>query len=302
MHTNSTPALFTLRNAMLRSSTAILAICGLMQTAKATNNHFLPGDAFFSIEISQADIVRWADSTEKELKLDYSRFDGEFFACGSLGYSTLAVEGFVPELRSALVEAYWRYADGVRPLYRDEGNDGHSVLEQTNSVVALIYNKSFDLKLPLGLKFNEDWSAQGLRHYSGLFETAKPVVIDWKEAATVSPLRIREKLDPLSHTAGGYEVGRTLDEALHIGGDDVQIVLVGFAEQKGYAMFKRCPNLQSIFDGEEYARYMVVTKEMIREFSCDDKGGWTEAATQIPLIGEDSKIPKRVWLPGVPKK
>ena len=286
---------------MRRTVISALVTCLAASLAVATNNSFLPGDAFFSVALSQSVIERWTASSEATFEFSYARFDGEFFACGNTGYSTLAVEGISPELRLALAEAYWRYVSSNRPLYREEGNDGKSVLEQTNSVVALIYNKSFDLEFPLGLKFNEDWVSQGSGQYSGYFETAKPVTFDWKNAASIAPLSIREKLDPLAHLAASYDVARTIDEPLHIGSEDIQIVLVGFVEQDGYAVIQRCPDLQLIFDYADGARFMVVTKGVIREFDCDEKGLRTESTIKLPLTGSNSWIPKIPLKPNNPQ-
>ena len=135
---------------------ALFAFLAATATSVAHNNYFLPGDAFFSVAVPQSDILTWSASTADTLELSYSRFDGEFFACGNIGYTRLTVTGVSADFRSALVEAYWRFTSGHRPLYREEGDDGKSILEQTNSVVALVYGKDFSLDFPLGLKFNED--------------------------------------------------------------------------------------------------------------------------------------------------
>lgn len=277
---------------------ALLALVVAASPAAAHNNYFLPGDAFFSVAVPQSDILSWSASSADTLELSYSRFDGEFFACGNIGYTSLSVTGVSADFRSGLVEAYWRFTNGHRPLYREEGDEGKSVLEQTNSVVALVYSKDFSLDLPLGLKFNEDWATQGAGRYCGLFTTSQPVVIDWKQASTVAPLPIVEKLDPTAHLASSYEVARTMDDALHIKADDIMIVLVGFADQKAYAVTQRCPELQSILDIEEGSRYMVVTKTQIREFNCDENGKWTETTIKLPVASDDSWIPKTPLTPG----
>ena len=209
----------------------------------------------------------------------------------------MTVTGVSADFRSALVEAYWRFTSGHRPLYREEGDEGKSALEQTNSVVALVYSKDFSLDLPLGLKFNEDWTTQGAGRYCGLFTSAQPVMLDWKQAVAVAPLPVAEKLDPIAHLASSYEVSRTLDDALHIKADDIMIVLVGFAEQKAYAVTQRCPELQSILDLEDGSRYMVITKIQIRDFNCDENGKWTETTIRLPIASDDSWMPKKPLTP-----
>jgi hypothetical protein len=259
----------------------------------AHNNYFLPGDAFFSVAIPQSDLFSWSNSSADTLELSYSRFDGEFFACGNIGYTSLTITGVSGDFRSGLVEACWRFSDGNRPLYREEGYEGKSVLNQTNSVVALVYSKHFGLDLPLGLKFNEDWITQGAGRYCGLFSTSQPVMLDWKQAATVDPLPVVEKLDPTAHLPSSYEVAHTIDDALHIKADDIMIVLVGFADQKDSAVRQSCPQLQSILNFEEGSRYMVVTKTQLRDFNCAENGKWTETAIKLPVVSDDSWMPTR---------
>ncbi|HRQ90565.1 MAG TPA: hypothetical protein PLA50_17355 [Bacteroidia bacterium] len=275
---------------------AFLGLTFAASPSMATNNYFLPGDAFFSVAISQSDILSWTASTSENLDLAYSRFDGEFYACGNIGYSKLSVLGFTADHRSALAEAYWRFAESQRPVYREEGDDGQSSLEQINSVVALIYHKDFDMRHALGLKFNEDWVAQGGGHYSGLFTTSKPVMLDWKYASEVAPLAVQERLDPKAHLTSSYEVAHTIDEPLHIDADDIMIVLVGFAAQEGYVA-QRCPELQSILDHERGAQYMVVTESQVRIFFCEDNGNFAESTITIPVSPHASRIPEKPLSP-----
>lgn len=287
---------------MKRILAALLTCCLVVLPATGHNNYFLPGDAFFSVSISQQLIEQWSDSKEKSFTFRYSRFDGEFFACGNIGYGSLSVEDITPELRAALAEAYWHFVSGTRPIYREEGDDGESKLEQVNSVVALIYPKSFDLKLPLGLKFNEDWPTQGGGRYGGFFESAKAVAIDWRLAAQMPSLPIREKLAPLAHLAENYDIPRVIGGPLHIDSKDIQIILVGFTEQKGYEVTQRCPNLEAILESEDGAEYAVVTAEQVRMFRCGENGAWEETVIKFPVAADKSWIPKRATGPVVPTK
>jgi len=274
---------------MRKQFIALLAFVVATVPAAAHNNYFLPGDAFFSVAVSQSDMSGWSKSSADTLELSYSRFDDEFFACGNIGYTSLTVTGVSAEFRSGLAEAYRRFTSGHVPLYREEGDGRQSVLEQTNSVVALVYSKHFNLDLPLGLKFNEDWMTQGSGRYCGLFTTSQPVILDWSKAGSVDPLPVVEKLEPTAHLASSYEVANTMDDVLHIKADDIMMVLVGFANQKSYAVVQGCPELQSIFDSEDGARYMAVTKTQIRDFNCDKNGKWTETVLE-PVAAEKVKL------------
>lgn len=266
---------------MRSTLTTLLAVLLFASSAAATNNYFLPGDAFFSIALSREKMKKWKESSEDGFEFFYERFDDSFFACGNIGYSTLVMEGIGPEMRRALVAAYDSYAGGIAPVFReDQGNDGRAVMSQINSVVALIYHKSYDLDWGLGLKFNEKWAAQGGHQYAGFLTSAKAVVEDWRNAFHVAPLAVRERLDPEAHLAANYEVARTQDDPLHISSDDVQIVLVGFAETTNLVA-QRCANLQAVFDDEQGARYLVVTKGLVREFEYDEAEGWKQTALEV---------------------
>ncbi|MDB6072147.1 MAG: hypothetical protein JWL81_3318 [Verrucomicrobiales bacterium] len=266
--------------------------------AEAHNNYFLPGDAFFSVAVERSDILQWTAATGDTLEVSYARFDGEFVACGNIGYSRLCLTGVTPAFRSAMAEAYWRFAQGVRPEYREEGNDGKSVLQESNCVVALIYGRDFSLDYPLGLKFNEDWVAQGAGRYGGFFTESGPVMKDWKYAAAVPPLPVVEKPGPSAHLAANYEVARTIDDALHIKAGDITVFLVGFVKQSEYgSVIQRCPDLQEIHNSVDGARYMAITKDLIRDFECDEKGSWTETPLKLPIPPESSAIPEKPTVP-----
>ena len=284
---------------MCKQFIALIAFVVAASPVAAHNNYFLPGDSFFSVAIPQSDILSWSTSSADTLELSYSRFDGEFYACGNIGYMNLTVTGVSPDFRSALSEAYWRFTSGHRPLYREQGGDDKSVLEQANSVVALVYSKDFSLNLPLGLKFNEDWNTQGAGRYGGLFTASRPVMLDWKQASAVGPLPVAEKLDPAAHLAFSYNEAHAIGDPLHMRADDIMVVLVGFADQKADdpEATQRCPDLQSILDSENRSRYMVITKDRIRDFNCDENGKWTETTIKLPITRNDSWIPKKPLTP-----
>lgn len=119
-----------------------IALWCLPSTALAHNNYFLPGDAFFSVTLTRDTIREWTTNEGGDFEFHYTRFDGQFMACGNIGYTKLKVSGIDDSLRSALSEAYWRYSSNERPLYRLE-NDNPKELSQVNGVVALIYNSDF---------------------------------------------------------------------------------------------------------------------------------------------------------------
>lgn len=261
----------------------------LAGTAQAHNNYFLPGDSLFSVSITRDVIKKWMESSEPEFEFHYSRFDGQFMACGNIGYTKLKVVGIDASFRSALSEAYWRYSSNERPLYRLE-DDNPKDLSQVNGIVALIYNADFDG--PLGLKLNEDWQAQGAGRYCGLFETAQPVVADWQLGTKFPPLKLDVDLAPLRHLQSGGEIHRTMDTQLTATAKNLKMVIVGFASQDGYSVMQTCPNLQRIYDYEDRTEYVTVDPKGITTFSCNENGLWKEERIEMPVSERSSWIPK----------
>lgn len=267
---------------------SILLGC-LSTSARAHNNYFLPGDAFFSVSLTRDTIREWMNNDGDDFEFHYSRFDGQFMACGNIGYTKLKVREIDEKFRAALSEAYWRYTNNERPLFRLE-NDNPKELSQVNGIVALIY--SSDFSGPLGLKLNEDWQTQGAGRYCGLFKTAEPVVVDWTLGPKFPPLKIDQSLEPLRHLRSGGDVHRTMEVELTASAKNLKIVLVGFASQDGYAVMQTCPNLQRIYDYEDRTEYVGVDPKGLTTFSCNENGLWKEERIDTPVSGRSSWIPK----------
>lgn len=279
-----------------------LGCLSLARSVLATNNWFLPGDAFFSVVLSKKDMQQWL-APEQQAKTShlfkYERLDGGYYLCGHSGYRQLEVEGITPEMRLALAEAYADFVSYQRPLYTEvEHEDGQVELEQVNGVVVLLYNKNFDLKNSLGLKYNEDWPKEGGGHYSGLFKTQGPVLEDWQKSVLVAPLQVRELAlakDQARQEAPAYENNDFSDIPLHIHCNDLQIILVGFIGQvQEPDSWYRCAELQDIYDNKNYAQYSVVTPQLIRKFRCEIKKQsqheWVETKIILPLPPKESRI------------
>ncbi|WP_038166360.1 hypothetical protein [Verrucomicrobium sp. BvORR106] len=285
----------------MRTILVSLALFGLVVLpVSAHNNYFLPGDAFFSVTLTRELMEKWMKSEEAAFEFSYDRFDGDFFACGNIGYASLVVDGITPELRQALTEAYWRFASSPAPTYQLIEDDGKGQLTQTNGVVALIYNKDFKVgEDALGLKFNEDWSEQGAGRYCGYIDASEAVMRDWRGAKGVAPLAVREKPSATAHLADNYEVAHTMESTLHIGGKEIMIVLVGIADYKGFGTMTTCPDLKGIFNSEVGAVYTLVKEGTFREFSCNEDGVWSAEAVKLPVPSGESRVPEKIVTPVV---
>lgn len=268
----------------MRPILVTLALFGLaVLPLRAHNNYFLPGDAFFSVTLTRELVEKWMKSDETTFEFTYDRFDGDFFACGNIGYTSLVVDGITPELRQALTEAYWRFASGIAPSYQLIDDD-KGQLAQTNGVVALIYNKDFKMEHgALGLKYNEDWNDQGAGRYGGYIDASEAVMRDWRGAKDMAPLAVREKPSATAHLADNYEVAHTMESSLHVGGKEIMIALVGITDYQGFGTMSTCSDLKDIFNSEDGASYTLVKEGAFREFSCNEDGVWNAESVKLPI-------------------
>lgn len=266
---------------------AILISIWAVVPLNAHNNFYIPGDAFFSVSLSREVIKRWTNNKTGLFTFDYCRFDGEFMACGNLGYSKLQLSGITTEFRDSLLEAYWRYENP--PVYRQEGDDPDE-LTQINSVVALIYNADFSG--PLGLRLNEDWEKQGDGVYGGIIKDYRAVVADWRLGSVYPPLEITNGIKAGMHLLTGEGAPGTINQPLYIDCSRIKILLVGHSEMKGF--FPVCPNLKAIHDPDaEFISYIEVTGDGFTEHSLDERySEWKKNVVKVPVPLRKSQIPK----------
>lgn len=247
-------------------------------SVKAHDNHFLPGDAFFSVSFTRDSLHFWIENEPQTFDLKYARFDGKHTTDGSLGYSKLQIQDINDAFRTTVTKAYWRFTALQRPLFRLESDD-QEVFTQTNGVVALIYSKGFQ-GTP-GLKYNENWQIEGLRNYAGLFTKAGPVIEDWSKGPEVLPLKLANPVPPLAHIPMEDEAKRSMTAPVMVKAIDIKILFVGFTEQKeGFESTQTCPNLQKIYDNVPGTEYMVIDSEGFTKFSCNSNGKWEQKHTE----------------------
>ena len=258
-------------------------------SAKAHNNYFLPGDAFFSVSLTR-DVVRdWMSNDGTDFDFNYSRFDGQFMACGNIGYTKLNVTGIDDNFRSALAEAYWRFTRGVYPEFQEVDYETGKQ-RQTNAVVALIYNKDFDGIL--GLKYNENWIKEGAGVYGGLFSSSRPVVLDWRSAASFESLKLNNPIKALEHLGGQMEVHHTVDKPLEVSAKEIKIALVGITKDGGFGTQATCPNLEAIFMSSPFTEYVMIHSNRYELFAFDENGRKEYEEIVIPVDENESEIPQ----------
>jgi len=273
----------------MKSPTLLLSflLWCLIVSAKAHNNYFLPGDALFSVSLTRDVVREWMSNDGTDFEFNYSRFDGQFMACGNIGYTKLKVTGVDDKFRSALVEAYWRFTRGVYPEFQEVDYETGEQ-RQTNAVVALIYNEDFDGIL--GLKYNENWIKEGAGVYGGLFSSSRPVVLDWRSATDFESLKLDKPIKSLAHLGGQIEVHHTVETPLEISAKGIKIALVGIAKDAGSGTQATCPNLESIFMGSSFAEYVMVYSNRYEFFSFDENGRKEHNEIRMPVDEDDSEI------------
>lgn len=246
--------------------------------ARANNNYFLPGDAFFHALVTSEEMEAIATGEGETLTLEYDRHpssEGAF--CGYAGYKNLTLGNMTYEKRNALKLAYRylraQHARIVResPKMDTEllGNGDIRLVpvenpappQEQNPLSLYVYSTGFDpQRYALGLKFNENWAAElkslGVTHDHARmdpFLTAFPAIeTDWRDAARVPALKVDLPQD-VEESNYGIREPMILKE-------NVKFVLCD-------------PTLlPKLFDREDYWGFVLVEGESVRSITFDERG------------------------------
>lgn len=161
--------------------------------ARAHNNQFLQGDAYFSAELNQQTIVT---AKQKDgVKFAYRGYRSVMMFCGYMGYQNLSITDKEGKYHEVLRQAYAtiRKAYPAEPL--EEGFDGERV--EPNPIKVYFYNKTYDEnELGVGLRYNENWvQDQGgdgkHARYDSAVNARWSVVQDWKLGDKVPALGVK---------------------------------------------------------------------------------------------------------------
>lgn len=260
----------------------ILTLFGLVGPLLAHNNYFLPGDAFFATSLTGEKIKKLKEDGSTKINFSYTRMDNSFMACGNVGYSQLEISNFDSAMKANLILAYEKARRKQKPFFIKTQKEGEEKLTEWNPVAALIYNKG-KVSFPLGVKFNEDWQAQGAGKYGGFLDDSWSVLQDWSRGADVPPLKLLKQPGAMTHLKAGGAAHRTIDDALKLNAQDAEIVIVGILKRNSWVT-NECPNLKLLAQqinwhsnvGDE-AFYLRVTSEGVSYFEYDRDGNETES-------------------------
>lgn len=187
------------------SRKAALALCvGILAAGCAcevlgNNNLFLPGDAYFPTELTEADLVGFKADAKDPPLITYSSFGGYQGAfCGYAGYMRAKVPQLDDAFLKNLKKAYAKIREyDERELREVVSEDGTKKLLETNGIRVLFYPASFEFpKFKLGLRYNESWvsDAEKFGHLRShlrlcsLIDDADAVMECWRDAEIVAPL------------------------------------------------------------------------------------------------------------------
>ncbi|TWT90042.1 hypothetical protein Mal64_04250 [Pseudobythopirellula maris] len=170
--------------------------------ARANNNFFLPGDAYFPTSLTSEGLEELETAKEGLHVFEYSSFgeyEGTF--CGFAGYKNAVIPVVDKDFTANLRKAYSSMRQFSPKEFREEQADGKTKLIETNGVRVLFYPTDFEFPgRELGLRYNEDWVDQVVRfghkpHHARLcclVSNQDAVMESWRDAKLVSALPVVE--------------------------------------------------------------------------------------------------------------
>ena len=242
-------------------------LAGFESHARANNNLFLSGDAFFPTELTSNEISKLVADKDRH-EFVYSSFGGyEGAFCGYAGYDRAQIPSLNDKFAANLKLAYERIRQSEPRLLSEEISDGKTVLRETNGIRVLFYNESF--KFPnfrLGLRYNEGWVEETVKfghlprsiRLCCLLDSKDALMASWRDAGLVDALKV---------TLPKVEIipGRKMESPIKINGKLKAIVfgstsLLEYFEQADGASFLIVDEngiSEMMYDGVEEHKWIV---------------------------------------------
>jgi hypothetical protein len=167
----------------------------VQSSAKANNNFFLPGDAFFPTQLTAEDLrgLQAGDAADKVFR--YSSFGGYSGAfCGYAGYGNAKFATVDRAFIANLVTAYGQVREYEQKELIEIVEKGKTRQEETNGMRVLFYPRDFDIqKFRLGLQYNEKWVEEAIKfghrrehlRLCELIDDKNAVIESWRDATLV---------------------------------------------------------------------------------------------------------------------
>lgn len=234
---------------------SVVVILAFANCTQAIITGFLPGDACWGSGLTQATIDRF--QTDKPVEFPYRRGAGHLAGCGYSGYWNLEVRGMPESMKSALAAVYEEvrdYDSAKFTISKDE--DGTERRHEINPVTIMIYNKDYDLRQGIGLKFNEHWMKlveykRGSEYpgfYSPYVTSYRAVSRDWEISPKVPGLKLNEQ------DAKPWW-GPRIDAAISVNADQVQILVLPDGVSEAFAMAAERSDDEQLHGEEMIERY-----------------------------------------------
>ena len=158
----------------------VLAILLMSQFVYGHNNYFIPGDAFFSSRVFSY------DESKKELTVHYTFLKNSMMLCGHFGFRSMIISNVSDEDYRKLLMAS-RVLKSVK--LKKEKSEFTKLFP-----VFMIYNKDFDVKNNLLLRYNEDIMKLQKKYRShALYDEVRGkglAEINWSKSLEVRLLKI----------------------------------------------------------------------------------------------------------------
>jgi len=205
---------------------ALLWFLNIPDIASAVNTGFLPGDACFGSQLSFELLDQFNESDS--VTFEYRGGAGAFMACGYAGYWNLTIDDMSDKMKTDLRRVYKalreEYASADFTIWQDD--NGGETRHERNPFSVVIYNKSYDVSLGIGLKLNEDWmdliqrsnGRPALGAYSPFITDYRAIAKDWRLGPIVSGLKIKEADAKPFH-------GARIEEPVSIESKQIQILI-----------------------------------------------------------------------------
>jgi hypothetical protein len=192
----------------------IAAILQLPTAARANNNYFLPGDAFFHTVLTESllqDIEKSKSPVFRYVRPDHL----DTFLCGFAGFDMLQVKEMSPAIKKNLQALYRELREDyplqielvqetrwVRGSIEDgdkEIKTGKILRRELNGFSMFFYNAGFDAnRYRIGLKYNETWAEEVMAfghqrehiQFEFFIREEKAILSDWRDSQLVKPLDV----------------------------------------------------------------------------------------------------------------
>lgn len=259
---------------MKQSVNLLLSAClfaaVLTNMSWANNNWFLPGDAFFSTEITKEDLEKLDDKNPVFAYSSLGDYEGRF--SGNAGFSNLQIADCDEQFLSNLKLAYSVVrTSAFRELTEVIEPDGTVTLVERNGAKVLFYSKEFEFpKYVLGLRYNEKWAKEVVSFgfdreqidICCFINTREAIMKSWRDSEAVPEL-------PVKLPTGENRTKAGVDKPVLVSGPIKAIVLVDGEPLKDYAN-----------PASQYLTVLIVDSEGIQKLLLEN-GKWEQCSSDF---------------------